>query len=68
MQDLWLSLAMLAAIVLIGGAFWQWRRSGPSRNVWLMLILAVVMLANVAIWVIPGPNGTASLDRAAGPD
>ena len=66
MDDLVLSLTMLVALALIGGAFVQWRRSGPSRNVWLMLVLAAVMLANVAIWVIPGPDGTAPMSRAAG--
>jgi hypothetical protein len=65
MQALWLSLAMLVAVVLIGGAILQWRRFGPSRNVWLMLVLAAVMLANVAIWTIPGPDGTAPIVRAA---
>ena len=66
MDDLVLSLVMLVALALIGGAVWQWRRRGPDRNVWLMLVLAAVMLANVAIWVIPGPDGEAPVDRAAG--
>lgn len=69
MDNLALSLAMLLTIALIGGAVWQWRRSGASRNVWLMLVLAVVVLVNVAIWIIPGPDGAAPIDRAAsGPD
>jgi hypothetical protein len=65
MDDIVLSLLMLSALALIGGAVLQWRRRGPSRNVWLMLILAAVMLANVAIWVVPGPDGAAPVDRAA---
>jgi len=65
MDELVLSLLMLAALALIGGAVLQWRRSGPSRNVFLMLVLAAVMLANVAIWVIPDSNGAAPMDRAA---
>jgi hypothetical protein len=67
MGDLALSLLMLAALGLIGGAVLRWRREGPGRNVWLMLIAAAVMLANVAIWVIPGPDGAAPIDHAAGP-
>lgn len=59
MNDIALSLLMLVALALAGGAIWQWRRQGPSRNVILMLVLAAIMLANVAIWVIPGPNGAA---------
>ena len=68
MGDLALSLLMLAALGLIGGAILRWRREGPGRNVWLMLVAAAVMLANVAIWVIPDSHGAAPIDRAeAGP-
>ena len=67
MNDIVLSLFMLVAIGLIGGAVWQWRRSGPDRNFWLVLVLAAVMLANVAIWVIPDGHGASPMNRAAGP-
>jgi hypothetical protein len=67
MGDLALSLLMLAALTLIGGAIVQWRRTGPSRNTWLMLVAAAVMLANVAIWVIPDGHGAAPANHAAGP-
>ena len=65
MNDVVLSLFMLVALGLIGGAGWQWRRRGPDRNMWLMLVLAAVLLANVAIWVVPDRNGASPLDRAA---
>jgi hypothetical protein len=65
MDDLALSLAMLAAVAFIGAAIWRWRRNGPSLNVWLMLGVALVLLVNVAIWVIPYSNGAAPLARAA---
>jgi hypothetical protein len=55
-NDLMLSLLMLAAIALIVGAIVRWRREGFVRHVWLMLIAAAVMLANVAIWAIPGDD------------
>jgi len=67
MGDLALSLLMLTALALIGAAIVQWRRNGPSRNMWLMLVAAAVMLANVAIWVIPDSHGAAPANRAAGP-
>jgi hypothetical protein len=68
MGDLALSLLMLTALGLIGGAILRWRREGPGRNVWLMLVAAAVMLANVAIWVIPDSHGAAPIDRTeAGP-
>jgi hypothetical protein len=65
MDDLALSLAMLAAIAFIGAAVWRWRRNGASLNVWLMLGVALVLLVTGAIWVIPGPDGAAPIDRAA---
>ena len=60
-----LSVLMLVAAGLAAGAIWQWRRSGLSKQVWLMLLAAVVMVANVLIWTVPDKDGTAPLDRAA---
>jgi hypothetical protein len=65
MDDLVLSLAVLGAIVFTAGALWRWRRDGPSLNVWLMLGVALVLIVNVAIWVVPGPDGGAPISRAA---
>ena len=64
-MDAILSVLVLAAVVLVGGALYSWRRNGPSKQVWLMLVLAVVMIANVLIWTIPNKDGTAPIDRAA---
>jgi hypothetical protein len=63
-MDLVLSIVVLAAIVLVGGAVWQWRRGGARKQVGLMLVLAVVMIANVLILAIPDSSGTAPLNRA----
>lgn len=65
MLDLTLSLLMLASVLLIGGAIFRWRREGFVRQVWLMLLAAAVMLANVAIWTIPVNHGAAPAERAA---
>ncbi|WP_162531628.1 hypothetical protein [Croceibacterium mercuriale] len=54
-MDFVLSLTMLAAIALVIGAAWLRRRGGATRQMWLMLVLAGVMLANVAIWSLPPP-------------
>ena len=54
-----LSILMLAAIAMVLGAVYLWRQRGTSKQVWLMLVLAVVLAANVAIWVVPSVNGTA---------
>jgi membrane-bound metal-dependent hydrolase YbcI (DUF457 family) len=64
-MDAILSVLVLAAVVLIGAAIWRWRREGRNKQVWLMLVLAVVMIANVLIWTVPNKDGTAPIDRAA---
>jgi hypothetical protein len=52
-----LSLLVLTTIALVCGAVILLRR-GMRRQGWLMLILAVVMALNLAIWTIPTQNGT----------
>ena len=54
-----LSILMLACIAMVLGAVYLWWRRGASRQVWLMLVLAVVLAVNVAIWVVPSSDGTA---------
>ena len=56
-----LSILMLAAIAMVAGAVILWRRRGATKQVWLMLVLAVVLAANVAIWVVPSEDGTAPI-------
>ena len=46
-----------------GGCGPLWRRTGATRNALLMVLLAVVALANVAIWVLPDAGGDAPLDK-----
>ena len=64
-MDTLLSVLMVLAAALVGGAIFLWRRDGPKKQVWLMLVLAVVMIANVLIWTVPTKDGTAPIDRAA---
>lgn len=56
MLDTALSLLVIAAVALLGGAYIQWRR-GNRKQAGLMLVLAVVMAANVAIWSVPNEQG-----------
>lgn len=57
MADSALSLTMLAALALLGGAIVLWRRR-ERRKAALMAMAALVALANVAIWSLPAPAAT----------
>ncbi|PKB25008.1 hypothetical protein B0I00_0189 [Novosphingobium kunmingense] len=52
MSDTILSVLVLAAIAMVIGAIAWWRR-GMRKQAALMLVLAAVMVANVAIWLAP---------------
>ena len=54
MADFALSLTMLAALALVGGAIVLWRR-GERGKAGLMAAAALVALVNVAIWSLPPP-------------
>jgi len=64
-MDTVLAIVVLAAFALLVGAVWLWRRQGAIKQVWLMVLLAAVMIANVAIWTVPDKDGAAPLNRAA---
>ena len=55
--DLILSVLMLAGIALLIGAYRLWRKREDRKKAALMLVAAVVMFANVAIWLVPTPQG-----------
>lgn len=58
MADFALSLTMLAALALLGGAVFLWVKHGERRKALLMATAALVALANVAIWSLPAPAPT----------
>ncbi len=58
-----LSIMMLAAIALIAGAIFLWRRTGDAKRPLLMLFLAVIALINVAIWTLPDASGESPLAK-----
>lgn len=62
MLDLALSITVLAAIALLGGAWLAWKRDHRKQAL-LMLVLVGVALVNVAIWTVPDEDGTAPLDQ-----
>jgi hypothetical protein len=55
MTDTILAILMLAGFALSAGAFVIYRR-GDSKRSLLMLVAALVMFANVAIWLAPLPT------------
>ena len=57
-----LSLMMLSAFALVGGAVFLWRQGRPRRQPLLMLLLAAIILANVGIWTLPGRDGKAPVN------
>lgn len=57
MLDAALSLLMLAAIALVGGAVFLFRRGERKRPV-LMVTLAGIMVVNLVIWTLPDRSGT----------
>ena len=61
-----LSIAMLSTFLLLYGATKRWRRDGPSQQLWLMIAAALVIIANVAIWVVPDEKGQSLATGAVG--
>lgn len=57
-----LSIMMLAALALVVGSVFLWRRGGAKKQISLMLILAAVMVVNVLIWTVPDKNGEAPVN------
>jgi hypothetical protein len=52
MYDTMMSLVVLAAIALVLGAIALWRR-GERLRAGLMVVAALVIAGNIAIWSVP---------------
>ncbi|WP_226699122.1 hypothetical protein [Qipengyuania gaetbuli] len=63
MLDTVLSLVVLAAALLLFGAYMLWKRTGNMKNAALMVVLAVIAVVNVMIWTVPSADGEAPLDK-----
>lgn len=48
-----ISMMMLAALALTLGAISLWRRGASRRQFALMLVVALVIVANVVLWIVP---------------
>lgn len=63
MMETVLSILVLAAIAMLAGAWFAWRRGMPRKQIGLMVLLAVIMAINVAIWTVPDKGGTAPIEQ-----
>jgi hypothetical protein len=63
-MDLVLSLVVLAAILLVLGAVFLWRRTGEVKQPALMVLLALIAVGNVLIWTVPNADGSSPLEQA----
>lgn len=61
MSNTILSIMMLAAIALLLGAVATWRKAARKQAL-LMALLALIIAGNVAVWVVPGADGTAPVN------
>ena len=61
--NLLLSLALLAGILLLFGAWKRYRRDGAGQQMWLMIAAALVIFVNIAIWVVPNEAGNSLVSR-----
>mgnify|MGYP000144017953 CR=1 FL=1 len=59
-----LSIAMLGVLALLGGGVLLWRK-GVKKQAGLMVVAALVVLANVLVWTVPGKDGVSPADRAS---
>ena len=58
-----LSLVMLTAIALLGASYLAHKRGAPRKQVVLMVVLALVAVANVAIWTVPDGEGRSPVEQ-----
>jgi hypothetical protein len=59
-----LSVLMLAMIGMLGLAFIAWRKGASRKQIGLMLLLALIMAINIAIWTVPDASGDAPVEKA----
>lgn len=59
MSDTIISILMLTGVLLTGGAVYVFRK-GDRRRALLMLVAALVMFANVTIWLVPVEQDSAA--------
>lgn len=64
-MDTILSIVVLVAVALVAGAIVLYRRGIRGKQISLMVLLAVIMIANVLIWTVPDATGVTPVEQAA---
>jgi hypothetical protein len=64
---LFLSIATIAAFLLGAGGMWLIVKRRDTKKGLLMLVAALVLLANVLVWAAPLPAGREAASRPAEP-
>lgn len=60
-----MSIMVLAIIALLAGAAYLWRRGLYKGRALLMVVLAVVIAVNIALWTVPVSTGDTLANRAS---
>lgn len=60
-----LSLTVLAAIALLAGAAYLWRKPGYRKQALLMVVMAIIAAINVGIWTLPDRDGQSPAGQLA---
>jgi len=55
-----------AALALLAGAGFLWFKKNERKQAGLMALLALIMIANIAIWIVPTASGEAPVDWSLG--
>jgi len=58
------ALVMLAAVALVLGAVFLYRRTGQAQKPALMVLLAAIAIGNVLIWTLPTADGSSPIEQA----
>jgi hypothetical protein len=62
-MNLFLSILVLAAVALLAGGVFAWRKGRSRKQAVLMVVAGAVMLADVLLLTVPNSSGVAPVDK-----
>jgi hypothetical protein len=63
MTNILFTIVMFAGFALLWGAWKLRQREGLVQKVWLMVVAALVIFANIAIWTVPDGKGQSLVNQ-----